>query len=188
MCTKAEDGTSKCSKGLAVQALRLFKIFCLSLFEKRGQKGIERPQGYQSNPALHLEPCGVSRSFVFPGLGCSLLTKEPLYVSRAVHDPEDLDSVGERTVEGEIALEALHGPNAYGREAGIPKAPLRAQLGHLGQRLKSHVAGVKKTTRHIDAGVLSEKYEMIRQVSFRGKALDITRAMDSRGLARTEPP
>jgi len=29
---------------------RLVKIFCLSLFEKRAQKGMERPQAYKSNP------------------------------------------------------------------------------------------------------------------------------------------
>jgi len=44
--------SSGCSAGLAVQALRLFNVFCLSLFEKRTQKGMERPQGYKSNPAL----------------------------------------------------------------------------------------------------------------------------------------
>ena len=51
---------------LAVQALRLFKIFCLSLFEKRGQKGMEGPQGYNSNPALVL------------GDGKSVRRKQPL--------------------------------------------------------------------------------------------------------------
>ena len=38
---------------------RLVKIFCLSLFEKRTQKGMERPQGYKSKPTLHLKPCGL---------------------------------------------------------------------------------------------------------------------------------
>ena len=52
--------------------------------------------------------------------------KEAFDVSGAVDDPENLDAVSERAVEDEIALEALHGPGADGREAVIAKAPLRA--------------------------------------------------------------
>ena len=38
------------------------------------------------------------------------LTKKACDVSGAVDDPENLNTIGERAVEDEIALEALHGP------------------------------------------------------------------------------
>ena len=60
-----------------------------------------------------------------------VLTKETFDVSGAMDDPENLNAVGERPVEDEIALEAFYGPGADGREARIPKAPLRAQFRHL---------------------------------------------------------
>src|SRR6266566_1021063 len=59
------------------------------------------------------------------------LTKKSFDVSGAVDDPENLNTIGERAVEDEIALEALHRPGADGREARIPKAPLRAQFRHV---------------------------------------------------------
>ena len=59
------------------------------------------------------------------------LTKKAFDVSGAVDDPENLNTIGERAVEDEVALEALHRPGADGREARIPKAPLRAQFRHV---------------------------------------------------------
>ena len=59
------------------------------------------------------------------------LTKKAFDVSGAVDDPENLNTIGERAVEDEIALEALHRSGADGREARIPKAPLRAQFRHV---------------------------------------------------------
>jgi hypothetical protein len=59
------------------------------------------------------------------------LTKKAFDVSGAVEDPENLNTIGERAVEDEGALEALHRPGADGREARIPKAPLGAQFRHV---------------------------------------------------------
>ena len=55
-----------------------------------------------------------------------------LDVSDAVNDAQNLDAVGQRAIEDEIALKTLDGPDADGGEARIPKAPLRAQFGYLG--------------------------------------------------------
>src|SRR5437588_377443 len=38
--------------------------------------------------------------------------------------------------------------------------------------LKADIAGVKKTACHVHAGFVSQKYEMVRQISFCGNALD----------------
>ena len=57
------------------------------------------------------------------------LTEKAFNVSGAVDDPENLNTVGERAVEDEIALEAFHRPDADGREARIPQASLGASSG-----------------------------------------------------------
>ena len=78
-----------------------------------------------------------------------------------MNDPENLDAIGKRAVEDEIALETLYGPGAHRRKAGIPKISRAPQFRHLREGLNTDVAGGKEMARHIYAAVFSEKYEMI---------------------------
>ena len=85
---------------LAVQALRLFKIFCLSLFEKRGQKGMEGPQGYNSNPALVL------------GDGNSVRRKHPCRGGSSLSSPEGMHN---------LAVGNAHGSDQKPKETTDPE-------------------------------------------------------------------
>jgi hypothetical protein len=57
----------------------------------------------------------------WPWSSQGVLTKEALDVSGSVDDPEDLDAVGERAVEDETALEALHGQARTEEKRGFRK-------------------------------------------------------------------
>ena len=112
--------------------------------------------------------------------------KETFDVSGAVDDPENLDAVGEGAVEDELALEALYGPGAQRRKAGIPKTPRRTQFRHVRQGLKTNVASVKKN------GAPHPRWRFLPEI--RNDRSDplcptrlITRAIGSGGLAGPEP-